>query len=234
MAKPDSIDIPKQVGIFRSEAKCRAYLERLRWPGGVSCLRCGSISVSRIKKRGQFDCNSCRYQFSVTAGTYLQDSHLPLWKWLLATYMMVESTNGVSANQVKRAVAVSYKTAWYLCHRIRAAMREAASQSPNANLEAQQPWLRRERTGIGHDVGAEQKTVVGGVIHGQGNVRLEVVRGADRGTLATYHKVSVKHLDAYLDELQWRLNNRENPWLFRDTLLRLLRPGNLPYKDLIA
>src|SRR6266446_5268961 len=124
MARPRSVKpamtLTRLVDGFRSEEKCRAYLEELRWPDGVQCPRCQSLKISRIVKRNQFDCDSCRYQFSVTAGTIFSDSHLPLWKWLLATYMMVGAKKGVSANQLKRTLVVSYKTAWYLCHRVRA------------------------------------------------------------------------------------------------------------------
>ena len=108
--------------------KCRKYLESLKWQNGVKCPRCGSEKVSRIIKRDQFDCDECRYQFSVTAGTIFHDSHLPIWKWFLAVYLMTESKKGISANQLKRNLGISYKTAWYLCHRIRKAMEEATDK----------------------------------------------------------------------------------------------------------
>ncbi|MGZ4211367.1 MAG: transposase, partial [Actinomycetota bacterium] len=76
---------------YADEDKARAYLEGLRWPEKVSCPRCESQKVSRIRERAQFDCDSCRYQFSVTSGTVLHDTHLPLWKWFLATYLLCES-----------------------------------------------------------------------------------------------------------------------------------------------
>src|SRR6266511_449357 len=116
------MNLAKLVEDFGSEDRCRAFLEDLRWPEGIRCPRCDSDKISRIQKRNQFDCDTCRYQFSVTAGTIFHDSHLPLWKWFMAIYLMVESKKGISANQLKRTFAVSYKTAWYLAHRIRAAM----------------------------------------------------------------------------------------------------------------
>ena len=78
----------------------------LRWPEGVRCPRCQSEKISRIVKRDQFDCDACRYQFSVTAGTIFHDSHLPLWKWFLAVYVMGESKKGITANQLKRMLEV--------------------------------------------------------------------------------------------------------------------------------
>lgn len=87
---------------FGSDEKCRAYLEALRFPKGVFCLRCESKKISRIYKRKQFVCDACNYQFSVTVGTIFQDSHLPLQKWFAAIYLMCESRKGISANQMKR------------------------------------------------------------------------------------------------------------------------------------
>jgi transposase-like protein len=120
-----------------TEDECRALLERLRWPDGVRCLRCeASRGISRIESRGQFECAACGYQFSVRVGTIFHASHLPLWKWFLAVYLMVESDEGVSAHQLGRMLGISYKTAWYLTHRVRAAMKEDAASPPPAVTEA--------------------------------------------------------------------------------------------------
>ena len=73
---------------FGDEDTCREYLEKLRWPSGVACPRCGDCSVSEIKTRDQFDCNSCRYRFSVTSGTIFDNTKLPLRKWFVAMYLM--------------------------------------------------------------------------------------------------------------------------------------------------
>ena len=89
------------------------------------------MSVSEIHDRDQWDCNSCRYQFSVTAGTIMHRSHLPLRKWFLAIYLMCESKKGVSANQLKRTLGVAYQTAWHLCHRIREAMGKRSVHRPD-------------------------------------------------------------------------------------------------------
>ena len=76
MASTANIDLMTLMDRFHSEEKCRSYLEGLRWPKRIECPRCDSEKISRIHKRGQFDCDSCRYQFSVTAGTIFHDSHL--------------------------------------------------------------------------------------------------------------------------------------------------------------
>ena len=101
---------------FDSDNKCREYLEDLRWPDGVRCSRCQSNKISHIAKRNQYDCDSCRYQFSVRAGSIFHDSHLPLWKWFAAVYLMCESEKGISASQVKRTLKVTHKTAWTVNH----------------------------------------------------------------------------------------------------------------------
>ena len=119
------INLVKLIEQFSDEDACRAYMEGLRWPNGMACLRCGSIEVSGRSKREQFECYSCNYQFTVTTGTIFHDTHLPIWKWFLATYLMIEGKKGISALQMKRTLNVAYKTAWYLCHRIRKAMNEA-------------------------------------------------------------------------------------------------------------
>ena len=124
MAVNPALSLAELVDAFGDEDACLAYLEALRWPDGVRCPRCDSDKISRIVKRKQFDCDACRYQFSVKVGTLFHDSKLPLRKWFLAVYIICESKKGVSANQLKRMLGISYKTSWYLCHRIRAAMQE--------------------------------------------------------------------------------------------------------------
>ena len=295
---------------FGNDEKCRMYLEKLRWPMGVRCVRCGSEKISRIYKRNQFHCDSCKYQFSATAGTIFHDSHLPLMKWFAAIYLLSESKKGMSANQLKRTLKVAYKTAWYLCHRIREAVKEADCdllgldggivECDETYIGGKAIYMHRsklatmEKTSYGYD----NKTMVMGAIERGGKVRLSVgqkpatreilhafiksklaeetslivtdehkgyqgiadgdtlhatvdhkdkewVRGIvhtntlenvwtlfKRSIVGSYHQVSEKHLDRYLDEFEFRFNNRDNPYLFRDTLLRLLQTSNLEYKQL--
>jgi len=292
-------DLPELIERFGSEDKCHAYLEGLRWPDGVRCPRCDSDKISRIKARRQFDCDACRYQFSVRVGTLFHDSKLPLWKWFLAVYIMSESKKGVSANQLKRMLGVSYKTAWYLCHRIRDAMGDGEEKPLLGIIEADETWHGGKRRGTGSGPYSSGKTMIVGAVARGGEVRLRVTRGRDRGTLSrflnevvddtaaaiytddwvgyvgigddntqhvavnhaskewvrgdvhtntvenvwslfkrsvigSYHQVSAKHLPAYLDELEWRYNNRGNVFLFRDTILRLVEGDTLRYSELTA
>jgi transposase-like protein len=298
MLKEQDIDLVSLIDRFHSEERCRDYMERLRWPDGVRCLRCDSDNVLRMDKRDQFVCRSCRYHFSVTAGTIFHDTHLPLWKWFLATYLIVEAKKGISANQLKRTLNVSYKTAWYLSHRIRAALKEVDAQLLKGIVEVDETFVGGEMEGKGRGYKGNKTVVVGAMQRG-GNICLQVVRGTDRETLhgfirkntygdteaiytdewpayrgiadkdtkhktvkhrdkeyvagdvhtnsienvwsllkrsivGSYHQVSAKHLDAYLDELEFRFNNRDNPYMFRDAMRKLLVSENLPYQKLIT
>jgi len=100
----------------------RTYLERLRWPDGLRCPRCDAASVLQIRTRRKYYCSSCWYQFRVTAGTRLHDSHVPGWKWLVAIDFMMSELAPVSAVQLKGLLGGSYRTSWFLEHRIREAL----------------------------------------------------------------------------------------------------------------
>lgn len=120
--------------IFHDEAKALAHIEASRWPDGEpSCPHCGATRVRRMEKgtqAGMFLCNECREKFTVRTGTIMERSHVPLHKWLLATHLMAASKKGMSAKQMERMLGVTYKTAWFLCHRIREAMDGAAPTGP--------------------------------------------------------------------------------------------------------
>jgi len=301
------MDLMKLIAQFDTDDKCRATLEKLRWPDGVRCIRCESAKISRNYKRNQFECDSCGYHFSVTAGTIFHDSHLPLRKWFIATYLICESKKGMSALQLKRTLGVAYKTAWYLCHRIREAVKDADTTLLSGFVEVDETYVGGKAKNMHKDVrarkiqgrGASGKAMVLGAIERGGQVRLDSGLTASRETLrafiaakiadeatgimtddcpayegcgdantlhqsvnhsakewvrgdvhtntmegvwslfkrsiiGSYHQISVKHLDRYLDELEFRFNNRNNPYLFRDALLRLIASGNLEYKTLTA
>src|SRR5271169_4375135 len=118
--------------IFATEEACHEYLQMARWPNGVCCLKCDHDKVSkfqiagktRTNKKGIVSTGPTRfmYQFSTTTGTIFSDTHLPLSKWMLAVAIMCNAKKSVSAKQMERDMGVSYKTAWFLNHRIRKAM----------------------------------------------------------------------------------------------------------------
>jgi len=101
-------------------------MEADRWPNGVTCPLCGSDNVHRMggqTQAGMFLCNDCREKFTVRTGTVFERSHIPLHKWLLANHLMVASKKGMSALQLSRMLGITYKSAWFMCHRIREAMK---------------------------------------------------------------------------------------------------------------
>jgi transposase-like protein len=113
--------------IFQDADKAREHLEATRWPNGPICPHCGVIDEAtnvggKAARKGAYQCNACRQQFSVTVGTVFESSKVPLNKWLLATYLMSSSKKGISAHQLHRTLGVTYKTAWFMAHRIREAM----------------------------------------------------------------------------------------------------------------
>jgi transposase-like protein len=132
--------LPKQ---FETEEKCIAFLETLRWPEGVACPKCGNNRISRFRTSGKtgklrqlYQCLACRYQFSVRTGTIFHDSHLPLQKWFTAMALVGESGGSISANQLRQALGVQYKTAWQLGNRLREAMQQSVHQTIQERVEA--------------------------------------------------------------------------------------------------
>ena len=115
--------------IFHDEAKAEEHIFLSRWPDGEPlCPYCESTGTTRMggkTQAGMFLCNVCRQKFTVRTGTVMERSHVPLHKWLLATHLMAASKKGMSAKQIERMLGVTYKTAWFLMHRIREAMDEA-------------------------------------------------------------------------------------------------------------
>lgn len=114
--------------IFNDEDAARAHFERLRWPNGRVCPHCGTVDNSTLlqgksTRPGLYKCKGCRKPFSATMGTVYERSHIPLHKWLLATHLLVSSKKGISAHQLYRMLGFgSYRTAWFMAHRIREAM----------------------------------------------------------------------------------------------------------------
>ena len=114
------MNIMKLIERYDSDDKCRLTLKKLRWPLGVRCIRCDTDRCIGPTAQS-IECGACGYHFSVTSGTIIHDSHLPLRKWFIATYLICESKKCLRA-PAKATLGVAYKTAWYLCHRIREAV----------------------------------------------------------------------------------------------------------------
>jgi transposase-like protein len=298
--------LPDVNELYGTDERCRVLLERLRWPEGVQCPRCKDTRVSRLKEYSRFECVGCEYQFTVTSGTIFHDSHLPLTRWFLAVLLLVEARKGMSAMQLKRTLwgqhKGSYKTAWYLFHRIRAAMKEADRPMLGGTVEMDETYVGGKMLGRGSKAARDAKEVVIGLRQRGGDVRFFHAEDAKSGTLAKYikenlsadvevlitdsfpaykyavgdvehktvnhlakeyvryedgacittntvesafsllkrgiigswHKISAKHLPAYLAEMEFRFNRRKRSDLFIDTLRHMVTADPLTFEELTA
>lgn len=134
---------------FTNEEAAREHLEALRWPDGPFCPHCGSFNATRLEgrkhRKGAVQCNEkeCRQQFTVTVGTVFERSKVPLNKWLLCNHLLCASKKGMSAKQIERMLGVTYKTAWFMCHRIREAMKQNSGPmgGPGKFVEADETFV---------------------------------------------------------------------------------------------
>ena len=294
------INLISLIDSFQTDNQCREALEQIRWPSGVHCTRCGCVETLELEKHNRWECRGCGYQFSVMSGTIMHDSHLPLRKWFIAIYLMCESKKGISANQMKHTLGVSYKTAWYLCHRIRQAMGNEPFEGPTlvGVVEVDETLVGGKKKDVGHGYKGN-KTWIAGAIQRGGKVRVERIPNIKKKTIhdfirrtvkdeaeaiytdelrsyigigdhdtrhetvnhseeewvvgdihtnsvegvwslfkrsivGAFHKMSVKHMDRYIEEFEWRYNNRDNPHIFMDTLKRIMNTGNITYQELTA
>jgi len=192
---------------FANETKAIEFVESLMWPTGAVCPHCGGVEkLYRIKpnpskrvRPGLWKCGHCRKQFTVKVGTIFEDSKLPMSKWLLAIYMMCSSKKGVSANQLHRSLGISYKAAWFVCHRIRLAM----TQEPLlGKLGGGGGIVEVDETYIGGKIGNNKRKRYQGrgvvskipvmtLIERGGDVRTFKVPNTKRGTLQTVVRPNV-------------------------------------------
>jgi transposase-like protein len=293
---------------FDTDERCREMLVRLRWPNGAECPRCKMPVVELETAKQLFYCKGCDYQFTVTSGTVFNDSHLPLQKWFLATLLLCEAKKGMSALQLKRTIwgqhKGSYKTAWYLCHRIRYAMTEVHKML-DGTIEIDETYIGGKRRGMMGGTAKKSKEVVIGIVQREGTLKFIHVKDATaktirevmtehvsedvdvivtdesilyasglpktqvskrksvnhssdeyvryengfcvttntiesafslfkRGIVGSWHRVSPKHLAAYLNEMTFRFNRRKSHTLFLDTLRHMVTAPALPFERLTA
>jgi transposase-like protein len=184
--------------IFHDETKAREWLEKRLWPHGPVCPHCGVVNEATLMKGkstrpGLYQCNAkeCRSPFTVTVGTLYERSHVPLNKWLGATHLMMASKKGMSALQISRMIGVTYKTAWFLCHRIRESLRETSPTQLGGEgkiVEADETYVggkegnkhKDKRTGIR---GGSQKEAVVSLVERGGRVRSHHVADVNAKTL---------------------------------------------------
>lgn len=184
--------------IFNDETKAREALEKVRWRDGQFCPHCGvTDGIARLQGKshrpGLFYCNACKKQFSVTVGTVFERSKVPLTKWWLAAYLLSTSKKGISSHQLSRALGLSYKTAWFLSHRVREAMRVGSFAGPMGGegkiVEADETYVGgKERTKhrskrVKRNIGGQGKEIVLSLVERGGNVRSQHVPAVTAATL---------------------------------------------------
>ncbi len=180
------MDLLDVLDYWQEEDECRRLLLNLRWPNGVACPRCGNLHISWITTRGTFDCLACRYVFSVTAGTTLHKTHIPLSKWFVATYLMCVSKKGIPAVQLARMLRISDQAAWYLGHRVRHAMHQT-ERIFGGIVEVDETYY-----GARND-----KSIVLGIVQRGGGTYLKVTTDRSRRTL---HKFVLEAIDPEIVE----------------------------------
>ena len=194
---------------FSTEEKAREYIEHMRWPNGPVCPHCGNADAKRIYKcapnkekkvrPGMYKCAQCREGFTATNGTVMEDSHIPLNKWLIAFYMMCASKTQISALQLQRHLELgSYRSAWFLCHRIRFALKDlTAADQLTGTVETDETWVGGRARGRGRAY-TGNKTAIVALVERGGRVRSTVfdkVSGRSITRLLRQHVAASAHLN---------------------------------------
>jgi len=178
---------------FSNPVNCREYVVARRWPNGVTCPTCGSANVKFSEKYNRWQCGShhSMRQFTVKTGTIFEDSPLGLDKWLCAMWQVVNCKNGVSSYEVHRAIGVTQKTAWFMDHRIRLALRMGSFEKLSGEVEVDETFIgglarnmhKDKREARISGTGGKDKVPVMGILKRKGEVRTEVIANRKKKTL---------------------------------------------------
>lgn len=197
-ATPFPANLMEAIRYFEDEQRCRDFVAGLRWPDGVTCPRegCGSKAVQFIATRGIWRCKTCKRQFSVKVGTIFEDSPIGLDKWLTALWLITSSKKGISSYQIARDLGITQKSAWFMDHRLRLAMRTETFNKPLAGeVEVDETFIGGKETNKHADKrtikkhpskrggGTEGKAIVMGLLQRDGEFRAAVVPSTRKGDL---------------------------------------------------
>jgi len=198
---------------FNDEKAARKHLEAIRWPEGPVCPHCGSTeNIRKLKGKstrpGVYKCNACKSPFSVTVGTVFERSHVPLHIWFRAVYLLCSSKKGISSHQLHRMLGVTYKTAWFMSHRIREAMKDGTFSpmgGAGSVVEADETYQGKTENIISEgSVGPANKRPVVALVERGGSVRSFHVARADAKTVREILVRNV-HRDSHLSTDESRL-----------------------------
>jgi transposase-like protein len=183
-------------GWFGTEAACRAYVRRLRWPRGFACPDCGAVDEPTEMSRGLLRCRACGKQVSVTAGTIFQDTHKPLRQWFLAMWFITSQKNGVSALGLQRVLGLgSYRTAWTWLHKLRRAMVRPGRDNLHGEIEVDETYVGAPEEGV-RGRGATGKAIVAIAVEkdgrGFGRVRLRHIKDVSADSLLAFVSSAVE------------------------------------------
>jgi len=191
---------------FADPVNCREYLVARRWPKGVTCPKCGSMSVLFMEKYNRWHCREKHPapQFTLKTGTVMEDSPIGLDKWLTAMWMIVNCKNGVSSYEIQRTLGITQKSAWFLDHRIRLMLDDEYADKLSGTVEMDETFIggklknmhkSKKPKGTGYSgkaVGAMAKTIVVGMLERNGRVRAEVVKERTQEVL---HSLAIRHIE---------------------------------------
>ncbi len=284
---------------FPNEQACRDMFEKIRWNGKIICPHCKSDKTSKFKNGKLYWCKACSKQFTVRVKTIFEDSALPLRKWFYAIYLLTSRKKGLSSVQLGKDIGVTQKTAWFMLHRIRYAVRTRSLEKPlEGTVEVDETFVGGKSHGFGRGYCQPNKTAVFGMKQRDGIVRAQTVARANRknilpiigdsvspdatimsdefqvyaglkyefknhevvihskkeyvrgnvhtngiesfwalfkrGYVGTYHWMSRKHLDKYIDEFEYRMNSKGLSDAERFATTFSFVEGRLTYNQLIS
>lgn len=184
--KKDPKSLIEAIRYYSNETVCVEYLSSLKWNNATRCCpRCGSTAVYGMRTRPCFKCRDCKKQFSIKVGTIMQDSPLPITKWVPAIWMVVNCKNGISSCEMARALEITQKSAWHMNHRIRAAVANNSLAKLSGTVEADETYVgglekNRHKDKKKDAQGGAGKAVVFGAVERGGAVQSRVIDGATR------------------------------------------------------
>lgn len=185
--------LQEAIKYFSDNETCINFVASLRWADGVPvCPKCEAVETSYISTRNVWKCKECKKQFSVKVGTIFEDSALKLDKWLVAIWLIANAKNGISSYELHRALGITQKSAWFVLHRIRAAMQIGSIEKLSGTVEVDETWVGGDAKNMHHAKRErfkmkggrrDHKTGVIGLVERQGRVRAKVIKDAQGKTL---------------------------------------------------